>query len=168
MSKRRRSRTLRLSVSHTGQVRVSMPYWTPYSAGIMMINNHLEWLLAQLANTKKLSSVQESKLWQTALVKLPPRVAELSRQYNLKYQTLRIKKLTSRWGSCSSKGSISLSYYLLQLPEEMIDYVILHELAHTRYPHHGREFWAFMNECVPNLKLVRRQLRAYRPGVTAP
>jgi predicted metal-dependent hydrolase len=77
---------------------------------------------------------------------LPMRVKELATQYGFIYQTVFIKKLKSKWGSCSSVGNINLNLSLMLLPDHLIDYIILHELAHTREHNHGAGFWKLLDE----------------------
>lgn len=95
---------------------------------------------------------------------LPHRLAQLSQQHNLPYNSHKIKNITSRWGSCSAKGNINLSIYLMKLPDYLIDYVILHELAHTVHMNHGAEFWAFLEELVGNAKALSRELKQHNCG----
>jgi predicted metal-dependent hydrolase len=94
---------------------------------------------------------------------LPPRLTALSEKFGLPYQSVTIKKLTRRWGSCDSHKNIVLNLYLTELPWEFIDYVILHELTHTVHMHHGTEFWKFLSKLMPRAKDVRRELRRYQP-----
>lgn len=83
---------------------------------------------------------------------LPPLLAEWSRRTDLKYRKVRITGAKSRWGSCSSAGTISLSCYLLLLPPHLMDFVILHELCHTREMNHGERFHALLNSLTDNLE----------------
>ena len=96
---------------------------------------------------------------------LPIRLAEISRRYQLPYSSVRIRKLTSRWGSCSKDNTITLSYFLMQLPWNLIDYVLLHELAHTKILHHGPRFWDFMEQRMPGSKSIQNETKAYKPIV---
>ncbi len=80
-----------------------------------------------------------------AVVYLTNRLIELARQYGFQYKNLRIKKLRSKWGSCSREGNINLNLYLMALPDHLIDYILLHELAHTVEPNHGSGFWRLLN-----------------------
>lgn len=77
---------------------------------------------------------------------LPQRLEALARQVGVSYQSIRISSSRGRWGSCSGQRSISLSCYLMLLPDNLIDYVLLHELAHTREMNHGPRFWALLDE----------------------
>ena len=95
---------------------------------------------------------------------LPPLVAYWAGRYGLSYRTVKITKARSRWGSCSSERHISLSYYLMLLPAHLMDYVVLHELAHTREMNHGPSFWGLLDSMTEGKALaLRKELRAYRP-----
>lgn len=76
---------------------------------------------------------------------LPAKMEYWSAHCQLPYKTLKIDTAKSRWGCCSSKKDIKLSYYLLLLPERLIDYVIVHELCHTREMNHGPRFKALLH-----------------------
>lgn len=75
----------------------------------------------------------------------PAKLAALAKQYNFIYTDLKINKSRSRWGSCSSKKVINLSYFCCLLPEYLIDFVMLHELCHTIEMNHGERFWQLLN-----------------------
>lgn len=77
---------------------------------------------------------------------LIPRTIEFAKHFNLKISDVKISKSKGRWGSCSSKKSINLSYYLMMLPMHLIDYVILHELAHTIEMNHSDRFWSLLDK----------------------
>lgn len=95
---------------------------------------------------------------------LPPLVQYWSSLFDLPYNKITISKARSRWGSCSSKRDISLSFYLMLLPAHLMDYVILHELAHTREMNHGPEFWELLNQLTDGKALaLRKELRMHRP-----
>ena len=95
---------------------------------------------------------------------LPPLVQYWSSLFDLPYNKVTISKARSRWGSCSSKRDISLSFYLMLLPAHLMDYVILHELAHTREMNHGPKFWELSNQLTDGKALaLRKELRMHRP-----
>lgn len=73
---------------------------------------------------------------------LLPRVAEIATASGHDYERITIKRITSRWGSCSSRGNLNFSLYLMLLPKALIDYVICHELAHLAELNHSPRFWA--------------------------
>ena len=91
---------------------------------------------------------------------LSTRVHELNRlHFNADIRKISVRDNSSRWGSCSRDGSISLNFRLLFMPQEVLDYVIIHELAHTRYRGHGPRFWALVEKADPHHRESRRWLR---------
>lgn len=94
---------------------------------------------------------------------LPRRIKTLADQHGFYYSKLRFSSAGTRWGSCSSEGTISLNIWLMQLPFELIDYVILHELSHTRHMNHSAAFWDELSNFVPNYRDLRRQLKQHHP-----
>ncbi len=96
---------------------------------------------------------------------LPQRLAELSRQTGLKYKSTTTKKLKSRWGSCDQDNNIVLNIYLIQLDWELIDYVIIHELAHTMHKNHQSEFWSLVERFLPDAKARRKALKSHSTQV---
>jgi len=92
---------------------------------------------------------------------LPQRVEYLAKKHGFTYSKVFIKNMKSRWGSCSSKNNINLNLQLMRLPNELIDYVILHELVHTKVRNHSPDFWIVLNNIIENAKDKRRQLKKY-------
>lgn len=97
---------------------------------------------------------------------LPQRLDTLARKHGLTYKSASVRKLTSRWGSCSSKNDITLSYYLIQLDWKLIDYVLLHELVHTKHKNHGADFWELLVKILPDAKATRKLLNQNQTLVT--
>lgn len=94
---------------------------------------------------------------------ITPRIHDLAFEHGFEYNSLHFKKLKRRWGSCDAEQNIILNVYLTQLPWELIDYVLLHELTHTRHLHHGEDFWQQLTELLPDAKQLRAQLHEYHP-----
>ena len=90
--------------------------------------------------------------------KLVSRLNELSGQHGFSYNKVFMRNQKTRWGSCSGKNNISLNMKLVRLPYEMIDYVLLHELVHTRIKNHTNEFWTELNRLVGDAKKIDRRL----------
>jgi predicted metal-dependent hydrolase len=94
---------------------------------------------------------------------LPIRLRELATQNNFSFHNVAIKQLKSRWGSCSAQQEIILNLFLMQLPWHLIDYVLLHELTHTKVMQHGAPFWQELERHVPHAKQLRKEIGNYHP-----
>ena len=94
---------------------------------------------------------------------LPIRLRQLADLSGFSYHSVGVKQLKSRWGSCSSKQEITLNLFLMQLPWHLIDYVLLHELTHTKVMQHGAPFWRELERHVPHAKLLRKEIGKYHP-----
>jgi predicted metal-dependent hydrolase len=120
--------------------------------------------------TVRSASVQEAavrgiqKVLKSQEPYLIERIERLSTITGLKYKNLRFGFLKSRWGSCRSDKTITLNYHLLDLTDELINYVIIHELAHTKYMNHSSDFWSLVEKFSPNYKLIRKEVRNVRLG----
>ncbi len=109
----------------------------------------------------------EAAIWRIlqkeALEYLPDRVRELSDRSGFKITGLKIRRMRTRWGSCTARKSINLNSWLVMLPEHLSDYVILHELVHTRFPDHSRRFWEELDGVTAGeSKKLRRELRSHQ------
>ncbi len=107
----------------------------------------------------------EKALMKQAEGLLPQRIQLISTRTELPYSAIAIKKLKSRWGSCDSHNRIVLNSYLIQLDWKLIDYVICHELAHTKYHHHQSSFWNLVEKVYPDYKNARRLLKTKQTQV---
>jgi predicted metal-dependent hydrolase len=96
---------------------------------------------------------------------LPFRLKHLAERHGLTYTGLRFTHASSRWGSCNQNKSISLNIALMNLPFELIDYVLSHELAHTVHLNHSKEFWSEVARLDPDFKTHRKSLKSYNPSV---
>lgn len=93
---------------------------------------------------------------------LPERVKELAATHAFEYKQVKIQSSKTRWGSCSREKNINLSFYLLLLPAHLCDYVILHELCHTRELNHGDKFWGWMDKVTEGeTNKLRREMKQY-------
>lgn len=96
---------------------------------------------------------------------LLPRLFNLSKQFDHPFNQAYIKRLSSRWGSCDQDKNITLNVFLLQLPDDLQDYVMLHELTHTKFMNHSPAFWAHMNQLAGNVPAAKKRLKTYHPRV---
>jgi predicted metal-dependent hydrolase len=93
---------------------------------------------------------------------LPIRVDSLANKLGFTYNELRYRNLKNRWGSCDQNKNITLNINLMELPWHLIDYVIIHELNHTKYLNHSQDFWANMQKMLPATKELRKELKTFR------
>lgn len=98
-------------------------------------------------------------LKQRARRTLEPRLAALAERHGLKPNRVGWRNQKSRWGSCSSRGHLSLNVRLLFLPPPLVEYVLVHELAHLRHPDHSPAFWDCVATMLPDYRAARRELR---------
>lgn len=96
---------------------------------------------------------------------LPRRLDFIARQHEFDYKGVKFSHASSRWGSCRSDGSITLNIALMKLPFELIDYVIAHELSHTRQMNHSLDFWNVVGSVDPNYKKHRKLLKNESPNI---
>jgi predicted metal-dependent hydrolase len=87
-----------------------------------------------------------------ATVLFSERVHATAGMFGFRYQKIRISSARTRWGSCSSRGTLSFTYRLIMSPMEVVDYVILHELVHTQVNDHSRTFWTRLEQLMPDYK----------------
>jgi len=94
---------------------------------------------------------------------LPGQLASLAGKHRFSYSDVSIRSSKTRWGSCSARGNISLSYFLMTLPGDLIDYVLLHELCHTKEMNHSPRFWKLMDLVTDNnSKMLRTKLKKHK------
>lgn len=213
--KRRRNRSLRLTVTPKGEIKVSIPAWAAYQTGVQFAKARRDWIQAQLdclpestrINGQSIGKAHHLRLQAAEVIKpqsrvhesvvlvtypaslsphapavqavaeraslralkrqaeslLPQRLQQLAEQHGYQYRSVRIKQLKSRWGSCDQNQNITLNLFLMQLPWRSIDYVLLHELAHTKVLKHGPEFWAELERVLPDARQQRRALYHHHP-----
>lgn len=118
-------------------------------------------LLIESPSENKISSKQIFEVYLKNLAKgyIPTRVFELSQKYNFKIGRVSIRGQKTRWGSCSSKGNLSFNFKLMQYKKDVIDYVIVHELCHTKEMNHSPRFWKLVGDIIPDYKKHKKVLK---------
>lgn len=98
---------------------------------------------------------------QQARQQLSPRIAALAREMGLRYSRIWVRDLKYRWGSCSPGGTLSFNWRIIQAPTVVIDYLIVHELAHVLEPNHSEDFWNIVAVHVPGWRKARAWLKQH-------
>lgn len=115
------------------------------------------------ADPANFREIVENHLRRLAVAELPARVLELAALHQCPVRTISVRNQRSRWGSCSRRGTISLNWRLVQVPVEVRDYIILHELMHLREMNHSRRFWSHVATVCPGYEQCESWLRAHSP-----
>ncbi len=218
LQKRKGARSIRLSIGANGEVRVSMPHWLPYQAGVKFALSKADWVQTQLekqpvrllahgqpigkshhlyfapdphaikistrlrgseirithptnqrANDREVQAAAERAatraLRSQAEQLLPQRLRTLAENHDFSFKSVGVKRLSGRWGSCDNDQNVVLNLFLMQLPWHLIDYVLLHELTHTKAMNHGPDFWSEFEKHLPGAKKLRREIRQYQPAI---
>lgn len=169
LSATRRTRRISLTVRPSGEVRLSYPSAISAERALEFLEQKREWVIrskaryaSQQADTPHISPERREQLRAEAKAYLPARVAEIANACGLSYGKVTIRATRSKWGSCTWQNNISLSLYLMLLPRHLIDYVIIHELCHTRHHNHSEAFHALVNSLVGGKEReLRGELRRY-------
>ena len=140
------------------------------------VENHRSWILEKTAvmaereeNRKSTPAPPPELLSKTDRMKIQLKIGKRVRHYcetmgvTVGYVTVKNQK--TRWGSCSAKGNVNFNYQLAFLPDELLDYVVIHELAHRRHMNHSRAFWAEVEKYCPDYLERREQLKEYSSAI---
>ncbi len=118
------------------------------------------WIEKQFSKIDKLTSLHETQLFTQEDIQ--KRVEYFSELMGLEYKSLRFKKLKSMWGSCNSRAIITLNSELMRVEQNLIDYVIVHELAHLQHMNHSKDFHNLVESYLPSAKEDRKKLKTIR------
>jgi hypothetical protein len=164
-----RARHINISVKPFKGVRVAVPHGVSFDKARQFAESKKNWIKKHLDKMKQVEKEYEAFSKHSAEInkgearkKLFNRLKELSAQHGFHYNKVTIRNQKTRWGSCSSKNNINLNMKLVRLPDEMIDYVLLHELVHTRIKNHTQAFWAELNKFVENSKEMNKKMNEYK------
>ncbi|MCK4312366.1 MAG: DUF45 domain-containing protein, partial [Candidatus Cloacimonetes bacterium] len=156
---------LRITIKNSGEIFVTIPKHISSKTFNEFIQSKTGWIKKQLKKidekNKFTSQNSEDNLRNTinAEIMLWEKVKELSEKFGFHYNRLSLRYQETRWGSCSSNNNISLNIKLVNLPEELIDFVIMHELVHTKIKNHQEEFWRELGKYVENPRALQTKLK---------
>lgn len=165
LKKVRRSRSLRINVHQDGRVVVTAPYWESYRTMERFLGEHAEWVRLKLSRINPVirDAASERNHYyehrERARALIHDRLVHWSRFCGVRPNRVFIRNQKTRWGSCSAQGNLSFSYKVALLPQELCDYVIVHELCHLLELNHSTRFWAQVAAAIPDYQKRRRGLK---------
>jgi len=168
----RKARRLNITIRPVKVVRVAVPYGLSFSKAEEFVRPKSGWIKKHLLRAeaaqqrhrellKDLPAIGEREAKEI----LRKRTDELSRQYGFRYNRIFVRNQKTKWGSCSAGNNINLNIKLARLPDELLDYVILHELVHTEIKNHGSAFWSALDALVGDAKKIDAKLNQYHLGL---
>ena len=163
-------KTLALEITRDGQLKVRAPYKVSRKEIQNFVKSKESWIfkhLKRIEETKAeqpepLSSEEIEKLVQKALQVLPEKVEHYARIIGVTYGRITIRNQKTRWGSCGSKGNLNFNCQLMRLPEELQDYVVVHELCHRKEMNHSSDFWKEVEYIMPDYQERRARRKQVR------
>ena len=166
-------KTIGLQVKEDGEVLLRIPNRLSARALQDFLNREESWIWQKAEQMQSRMKQREAtgatsvgQLSREELEKIKEKIGSRVRYYGkimgVTVGRITIRNQKTRWGSCSSKGNLNFNYQLYYLPEELLDYVVIHELAHRRYMNHSADFWAEVEKYCPDYKIYRKQLNEYR------
>ena len=169
----KRSRRMTLSVKSNASIVVTAPFRISKRDIDAFVFAQKQWIDTMLIRQKERAEPWEERddvrqetfhsCKARSLKFVRNRLAHYAPYYDVVYQRVSVKEMSSRWGSCSHEGNLSFHWRLMFLPIDLADYVIVHELCHLKELNHSPRFWRLVGETVPDWKQVRKLLKAYVP-----
>jgi predicted metal-dependent hydrolase len=166
LEKSRRARRVIISVRTSKGTRVAVPMRTSFEKALEFVCLKKEWIHKHLVKIEQDENRSQALIDRFLAIdkaaarrKLTDRLHNLAKEHGFTCNNVTIREQRTRWGSCSSKNNISLNLKLVLLHEELIDYVMLHELVHTRIHNHSKKFWAELDKYTGNGKAMAKRLR---------
>ena len=137
------------------------------------IEKQQDWILKKVDQVKKRADARTKikvpsvdALSDAEIQKIKDKIADRVKYYCAVMQVtvgrITIRNQKTSWGSCSSAGNVNFNYQLYYLPDELLDYVVVHELAHRRHMNHSKEFWSEVALYCPDYRARRKQLKEYQ------
>ena len=161
IKKSNKTKRVSIRINANREIIVTMPPRVPQYIAKQFVESKQDWIQEKLAtipeNIYTEQHYQEHR--DRARIIITARVVYWSEVMGLSYNRLSIRHTSTRWGSCSSKRNLNFSYRLMFLEPELIDYVVIHELAHLVEMNHSVRFWNIVAQYCPDYKILRNSLR---------
>jgi predicted metal-dependent hydrolase len=165
----RKAKYVNISVRPFNSIRVAVPVDVSIAVAKEIAEIKAEWIKDQIRKMKKteqeyydLIKNHEPINTADARKKIISRINEFSRKHNIPFNKVFIRNQKTRWGSCSAKKNISLNIKIARLPDNLMDYIILHELVHIRHHNHSKSYWLELCRIDGNARILDKQLDQYR------
>lgn len=166
---RSKRKSIGLVVKRAGVLTVRAPYRVSQKEIRSVIAKYQTWIEKQMEKMSRIEEQKESlvpfskeeveQMAAEALAVLPPKVRQYAAVLGVTYGRITIRNQKTRWGSCSSKGNLNFNCLLTQVPEPVLDYVIVHELCHRKEMNHSESFWRMVESVLPDYKERRKWLK---------
>lgn len=170
-----RAKRIILTVHPDGSIVVTKPARVSLKVAEAFIRKHQEWIEAvrekfrnhvakqrpdqiTLPRPRK-NSIAYKEARKAARILVTERLKHFNALYGFTYGTLSIRDQKTRWGSCSANGNLSFNYRIIYLPEALQDYIVVHELCHTKEHNHSEKFWNEVANAFPNHAALKKELR---------
>ena len=163
----RRAKHINLSVKPFKGIRVAVPLRVSLRQAEAAARSKMAWLQKHKQRTddfeRKALDFQADNRVNPSVARhtIVQRLTALAAMHGFSPGKITVRNQKTRWGSCSANNNISLNMCIAQLPPELMDYILLHELVHTRIRDHGPRFWDALGQLIPNPKVLDRQLTRY-------
>jgi len=148
-----------MSIDGDKNILIKTPYKSKQFIDTLLVEKST-WISKQFAKIEKKVFLKDQELYSLEFIE--SRVQYFSNTMNLPFTKLKFRKMKSRWGSCNSKREITLNSELSRVNRELIDYVVVHELAHIQHMNHSKSFHALVELYLPNSKEYRKELKNIR------
>jgi predicted metal-dependent hydrolase len=168
----RRARRWTLSVPWGETTVLTVPTWMPEGEIARVVESHREWIAAERAKQRPRLRLDKRGISEaearTAVKEIVSMLAEdEASELGVEFDRIEIRDQRSRWGSCSTRGTLSFNWRLVLAPFEVLDYVVVHELCHLREPNHSRRFWKLVEARRPEWREQRDWLHEHGPELLA-
>lgn len=171
--KRSSRKTLGLEVKESGEIFARIPSRLSDRNLKSFIEQQREWIIKksalvqwerehrQTTNATPVQNLTSAEI-ENISRKIVDRVRFYQKKMGVTVGRVTIRNQKTRWGSCSAKGNLNFNYQIYYLPDELLDYVVVHELAHRRHMNHSEEFWKEVEKYLPMYQQCRKKLREIR------
>lgn len=163
----RRARRYVMRVRPDGDLRITIPRGGSKAEALRFAERHMEWAERQRQRTLegRRPPAADQELRTAAVRELPPQILTLAAQHGLSVNRVTIRNQRSRWGSCSSRGHITLNCRLMLMPPEVREYILIHELMHLKQANHSIRFWRLVEAACPGFRDAERWLKKHGPSL---